>query len=572
MAAPLRSRRLNRLTRRGGLSSAAALAWPVAATLAGLGWALAAALGLAGPSGTDGFGRLAGEPGLGWSIWLSLWMGPATAGLALAIVALILAGLHGSAGLARLTALMAPAMAIPHAAAGFALAFLIAPSGMLMRLVSPEISGFSRPPDWLIVNDPAGLSLFAGLVIKEVPFLFLMVLAVLPQADPRAAGRVAQSLGYRPGWAFLTAVFPGIYARVRFPAYAVVAFAGSVVDLALILGPGTPAPLAVRVLAWLNDPDFARRSVGAAGAILQLGVTLASLLIWRLGEIGVGRVWRNLASSGYRGPPELALRLIATVLGVVIAGCLIGGLALVGLWSIATRWPFPDALPSGLTNAHWIGQAYRLGQLAGTSLGLALASAGLSLGLAVVLLEASRRGGRAPLAGGNGLLMLPLLVPQVAFLAGLAVLMLGLGVDGTAPAVVAVHVVFVLPYLHLSLAGAWMRLDPRYERVALALGRSEVAVFWSVRVPMLAAPLLFAFAVGCAVSLSLYLPTLLIGGGRVVTLTTEAVALAAGGDRRLIGIYALCQTLLPALLLAVALLVPVVLGRWRRGLIEGASQ
>ena len=41
-----------------------------------------------------------------------------------------------------------------------------------------------------------------------------------------------------------------------------------------------------------------------------------------------------------------------------------------------------------------------------------------------------------------------------------------------------------------------------------------------------------AGAVGFAVSAGLYLPTLFAGGGRFVTLTTEAVTLASGGDRR----------------------------------------
>jgi hypothetical protein len=38
-------------------------------------------------------------------------------------------------------------------------------------LVSPWLSGLTRPPDILIVNDPAGLAMMAGLIAKEVPFL-----------------------------------------------------------------------------------------------------------------------------------------------------------------------------------------------------------------------------------------------------------------------------------------------------------------------------------------------------------------------------------------------------------------
>ena len=83
---------------------------------------------------------------------------------------------------------------------------------------------------------------------------------------------------------------------------------------------------------------------------------------------------------------------------------------------------------------------------------------------------------------------------------------------------------------------------------------------------MLARPVLTALGVGLAVSVGQYLPTLLIGGGRVETLTTEAVALSSGGNRRLIGAYALLQMLLPVLGFALALLVPAVMFRNRRGM------
>ena len=78
--------------------------------------------------------------------------------------------------------IVSPLLSVPHAAAAFGLAFLIAPSGLLMRAVSPWASGFEQPPDLLIVHDRLGLAMMAGLVAKEVPFLFLMVLAALPQA------------------------------------------------------------------------------------------------------------------------------------------------------------------------------------------------------------------------------------------------------------------------------------------------------------------------------------------------------------------------------------------------------
>jgi putative thiamine transport system permease protein len=69
-----------------------------------------------------------------------------------------------------------------------------------------------------------------------------------------------------------------------------------------------------------------------------------------------------------------------------------------------------------------------------------------------------------------------------------------------------------------------------------------------------------------AVSVGQYLPTLLIGGGRVQTITTEAVALASGGDRRVIGVTGLVQTGAAMVGFAAALLLPRMLWRNRRGM------
>jgi putative thiamine transport system permease protein len=164
------------------------------------------------------------------------------------------------------------------------------------------------------------------------------------------------------------------------------------------------------------------------------------------------------------------------------------------------------------------------------------------------------------------LLYTPLLVPQIAFLFGTQVALLRLGLDGSWLALVWAHLLFVLPYLFLSLADPWRALDPRYVRSAAALGASPARVLWRVKLPLLLRPLLAACAVGFAVSAGQYLPTLFAGNGRVATLTTEAVALASGADRRLIGAYGFVQAMLPVLVYGLALAVPAWAWRRRRGM------
>ena len=193
----------------------------------------------------------------------------------------------------------------------------------------------------------------------------------------------------------------------------------------------------------------------------------------------------------------------------------------------------------------------------------------LALALVLACLEAEHRFGLRPSARALWLLYLPLIVPQIAFLPGLQILALVGGVDGTITAVIAAHVIFVLPYVFLSLADPYRGWDRRNAIVGHALGASPARVFWRLRLPMLLRPVLTAVAVGCAVSVGQFLPTLLLGGGRVQTLTTEAVALASGGARRVIGVTALAQTAAAFLPFALALLIPALVWRNRKGLKHG---
>ena len=155
------------------------------------------------------------------------------------------------------------------------------------------------------------------------------------------------------------------------------------------------------------------------------------------------------------------------------------------------------------------------------------------------------------------------------FLPGLQVAFLSVGLNAGSLPVGLSHLVFVLPYLLLILADPFDALDPRYRTIAAGLGLSPVRQFWRLRLPLLIGPIAGAVAVGMAVSVGQYLPTLLASGGRLPTLTTEALALAAGGDRRVIGAYALAQALAALLPFALALALPRLVWRNRRGMIHG---
>jgi putative thiamine transport system permease protein len=551
----------------------AALVGPVAFGLAG---AALPAFGWLPTLGGDDFSTapwrdLAAQPGLARSVLVSLASGLFTTALALALVFLFLAGAGNSRTFVMVRRAVSPLLSVPHAAAAFGIAFLVAPSGLVARWLSPWATGWDRPPDLLIVHDTYGLSMMAGLVVKEIPFLLLMSLAALSQVDPARRIAVARSLGYRPVAAWFKAVAPSLYPLIRLPVYAVIAFSSSVVDVAMILGPTNPPTLAVQIIRWFNDADLEMRFLASAGAILQLAVTLTAMACWWLGEQAVaflGRIW---IGRGGRSLADGLLRRAGIILMMLAIGVAAFSLVALALNSVAGFWRFPDALPGAFSMAKWMRAFPSILPVLGQTLAIAGLATLLSLLLVTASLENEIRRGRPSGPAAMRILYLPLIVPQIAFLFGVVMAAEIVGFRPGFALVVAGHVVFVLPYVYLSLAEAYRRYDPRWVMVARTLGSGRNGAFWRVRLPMLLAPCLTAGAIGIAVSVGQYLPTQLLGAGRVATVTTEAVALASGGSRRLIGVWALVQALLPAIGFALAIAVPRLVFRNRRALGEGAA-
>lgn len=512
------------------------------------------------------FHALLAEPGLATSVALSLGTGLAATAVSLLLVVVFTAGWLETPAFRGMTRLLSPLLSVPHAAAAIGLAFLVSPSGMIMRLVSPWATGLDRPPDVLIVHDPLGLTMTAGLVAKEVPFLFLMTLAALPQSDARRHMRIAANLGYGRISGFAKAVLPQVYRQIRLPVLAVLAYSTSVVDVAEILGPTTPAPLAPRIIDWMSDPDPASRFKAAAGAVLQLSVTGFAILLWLCGEMLIARLAGSRYGDGRRHRRDTAGRWLSLGLVGILVAAMIGALCVLLLWSVSRGWWFPDALPKALTTTHWSDLMQTGRHLVADTLLIALPVAAFSVALVIWLLEGRTRTGRSGPPAIRKLVFLPMVIPQISFLFGLQIIFLLMNIDATYLAVGLAHLVFVLPYVFLALADPWRHLDPRFAKVAASLGSSPNRVLWTIRLPLLLRPVLISAAIGFAVSIGLYLPTLMIGAGRIATVTTEGVALASGGNRSIIAVYAMAQLLLPLAGFLLAALVPAVAFRHRLAL------
>ncbi len=510
--------------------------------------------------GLQGFQALWQTPGLTQMIGLSVATGLISTLLAFILTLMILAAFFNSVWLSRIERLFSPILVIPHAAAAIAVGFLIAPSGMFSRLISPWLTGWELAPQGILPHDAYGISIILGLTLKEMPFLLLIALGVLAQPELgkklREQYKVALNLGYYPMTAFFKVVLPNLYPLLRLPIFAVLAYASASVEMPLILGPNTPPTLAVAIVQWFSDVDLNLRIKASAGAVLQLLLTGGLLALWLTGEKLVKVSFNGAILNGQRYYADKVLHKIAVALTILII-CFIA-LALIGLmlWSIAGYWRFPAALPDQLVLLHFQSSFMQMSTPLFNTLTIGFLTTLVAIVLTLLCLESEQLSNKAISPFTSLIIYLPLMVPSIAFLFGLVWLQQLVNNQTAFLNVAFTHLLFVLPYIFLSLASSYRRLDSRFANVAASLGAAPFKVFRQVKLPQLFAPILIAVALGLAVSFGQYLPTLLAGGGRIATITTEAVTLANGASRRTSAVYAIIQMLLPLLGFAVAWLLP----------------
>ncbi|MGF1710416.1 thiamine ABC transporter permease [Vibrio kagoshimensis] len=520
-------------------------------------------IGLHTPS-LNGFEQVFQWEGVWHSIGLTISSALISSYLACALTFTILLATWGSPFWKKIELTLSPLLAMPHVAFAIGFAFLFAPTGLGVRTFE-SIFGSSYISDSselaLLIKDPYSAGLIIMLVLKEVPFLLLMSISILQQINVEKISKVSASLGYSKAQTWWKCILPQWFTKLRFPMLAVIAYSLSVVDIALIIGPTNPPTFAVLVWQWFSDPDLNLLPRAAAGAIVLFGIAslmiaLARFIEWMI--LKVNRGWQFSGRYGIRLPGRTIFSGIAFLSILMIP--------LMFIWSIAQRWRFPDLAPSRYTLRFWEYEWDGIISTVSQSLWIALIASSIALFLALVAHE-YRIKYKWQFPGY--IIAIPMLVPQLSILFGLQVSTLYLNSNAYSLWVIWSHIFFAFPFVYLSLDGPWRSFDNRIITASLSLGKSPLYSWIKIKAPILLPAIIFAWAVGISVSLAQYLPTLMLGAGRISTITTEAVALSSGFDRRVTAIYAIWQALLPLLFFSFAILVSRLQVKYRRLSIKG---
>lgn len=452
-----------------------------------------------------------------------------------------------------------PVMAMPHVALTFGLLFVLMPSGLLIRPFA-WLLDWTSPPVWQTVQDPYGLTLVIVLVLKDIPFFIFMILAALTQLPVDSTLRVGGSLGFSPLVIWRKLLWPQLYPAIRFPVYMVLAHALSVVDIALLIGPTNPPPFAVQIFQWMEDNDLSYQLQAASGSILLLFIVVIVIAVWRVAEWLLLGYDKHSLLKGSRDDRYLCIQCGfflwrgLQVLFIISLVCLL-------TWSFVWRWPFPSLLPD-FSLISWQRCVSSLMTPLWHAFTIAFTTSLLAVILVVLLLELKKLTDSSYSGFGrllNVVMYMPLLIPHISFLFGIHVALVQLHWSGYWLTVVGLQLFFVLPYGYLSLSGHWQSYYDGYTIQGLLLSQSPLKTFLQIKLKILWQPLMNTFALCVAVSVAQYLPTVIAGAGRIETITTEAVALGSGGNRRLLGVYGLSQMIIPLC----GYIAALVIGCWK---------
>ena len=208
------------------------------------------------------------------------------------------------------------------------------------------------------------------------------------------------------------------------------------------------------------------------------------------------------------------------------------------IWSFARGWFFPQILPKQWTLSAW---HYALSDTAGVldSLLLTIIISAVATVLSIIVgVPAGRALGLYKFKGKEFvelLILAPTIVPGIAVVLGIHSVFISIGLTNTVYGVILVHLIPTLPYMILVMSGIFANFDADFESQARSLGASPLKTFWYITLPAILPGIIVGGLFAFLVSWSQYILTLLIGGGKVLTLPLLLFNFASAGRNDITG-------------------------------------
>ncbi len=232
--------------------------------------------------------------------------------------------------------------------------------------------------------------------------------------------------------------------------------------------------------------------------------------------------------------------ILTTILFLFIILCCLPTFVLC-VTACADTWIYPNILPQNYSfeNIKYVIYDKELIKAIITSIILGLMCGGLCV---LVSIPTARALALYNFKGKNLvslLVLLPLIVPSLTLVSISHINMLQMNLAGTFLGVSIIHSIFALPYSVRIMHDFWDKIGTKYEHQALNLGANSFNVFFTITLPLALPAIFLAFFLSFTISVSQYISTLIIGGGKIVTISTLLVPYIQYGEYEIASIYSL---------------------------------
>lgn len=168
---------------------------------------------------------------------------------------------------------------IPHVVAAIGILFLFSQSGLLSR-IGAQTGIISSPSEFpVLVRDKYGIGIILAYVWKEIPFIGIIVLAIL-QSLGEDYEDIAASLGANRWQRFRYVVLPLIMPGLLSASIIVFTFTFGSYEVPAILGVRSVRMLPVMSLDFFRNPDLNARAEGMAMSMVIAAIALVMVLLY----------------------------------------------------------------------------------------------------------------------------------------------------------------------------------------------------------------------------------------------------------------------------------------------------
>jgi putative spermidine/putrescine transport system permease protein len=169
---------------------------------------------------------------------------------------------------------------IPHLVAASGIVLLVTQSGLIARGFA-NVGLIGEPAQFpVLVFDRPGIAIILSYLWKEIPFIGLVVLAILKSVGPQYE-ELAQTLGANRRQRFWYVLMPLMLPGLLSTSIIVFAFTFASYEIPLLLGVRFPTTLPVLAFRNYQDPDLALRPQAMAISIVLAVVAIILLVAYR---------------------------------------------------------------------------------------------------------------------------------------------------------------------------------------------------------------------------------------------------------------------------------------------------